>query len=64
MKPTVPSPSSSPRRLYWALAAYALLFTSASFTLDGKLRQFIWILLGALALKSWVGFRKDVGPNT
>ncbi len=41
-------------RLRYALAAYALLALLAGFTLDGKFRIFIWLLMVVFALKSWV----------
>ena len=34
-------------RLWWAMGAYVLLAGLAAFTLDGKLRYGIWILMGA-----------------
>ena len=42
-------------RLRYAMAAYAILAILAGFTLDGKLRIFIWLLMGVLAFKSWIG---------
>ena len=41
-------------RLRYAMAAYAALAVLAGFTLDGKLRLFIWLLMGVLAFKSWI----------
>lgn len=40
-------------RLRYAMAAYLVLALLAAFTLDGKARIFILILMAALALKSW-----------
>ena len=44
-------------RLLSAMAAYALLAVLAGFTLDGKMRLFIWILMGALAIKTYAAHR-------
>jgi hypothetical protein len=44
-------------RLVAALAAYTILAVLAGFTLDGKLRLFIWILMGALAVKTYAAHR-------
>ena len=41
-------------RLRYAMAAYAVLALLAVFTLDGKLRIFVLILMAALAFKSWI----------
>src|SRR5690348_11424020 len=42
-------------RLRYAMAAYAVLALLAVFTLDGKLRLFVLLLMGVLAFKSWIG---------
>jgi hypothetical protein len=42
------------RKFYFALAAYAAIALLAGFTLDGNFRLVVWILLGALALKSYI----------
>jgi hypothetical protein len=42
-----------------ALFCYVLVGVAASLTLDGKLRAFLWILLAGLAVKSWVGMKRD-----
>jgi hypothetical protein len=44
-------------RFVAAIAAYAALAALAGFTLDGKLRLFIWILMGALAVKTYAAHR-------
>jgi hypothetical protein len=44
-------------RLLAAMAAYAALALLATFTLDGKLRYFIWILMGALAAKTLIAHK-------
>lgn len=44
-------------RLISAMSAYAVLALLASFTLDGAFRYFIWILMGALALKTWIAYK-------
>ena len=45
-------------RLRYAMAAYAVLALLAGFTLDGKLRLFILLLMGVLAFKSWIAAKK------
>jgi hypothetical protein len=45
------------KRFVRAMAAYAVLALSAAFTLDGKLRLAVWILLGGLALKTYIAYR-------
>jgi len=44
-------------RFLAAMVAYAALAVLAGFTLDGKLRLFIWILMGALAVKTYAARR-------
>jgi len=44
-------------RLIAAMTAYAALAVLAGFTLDGKLRLFIWILMAALAIKTYAGHK-------
>jgi hypothetical protein len=39
------------------MTAYAALAVLAGFTLDGKLRLFIWILMAALAIKTYAAYR-------
>ncbi len=45
------------QRLAAAMAAYAVLALLATFTLDGKLRLAVWILLGGLALKTLIAYK-------
>jgi hypothetical protein len=44
-------------RLVAAMASYAVIALLATLTLDGKLRYFIWILMGALALKTYIAYK-------
>jgi hypothetical protein len=37
-----------------ALAGYAVLALIAGFALEGNIRLAIWILLGGLAIKTWI----------
>ncbi len=45
------------KRLYWAMGAYAVLGALATFTLDGVFRAAVLILLGGLALKTWIAYK-------
>lgn len=45
------------KRLVAACACYAALALLAAFTLDGKIRLAIWILLGGLAAKTLIATR-------
>jgi hypothetical protein len=45
------------RRFLAAMSTYAVLAVLATFTLDGKLRIVIWIVMGALALKTVVAYK-------
>jgi hypothetical protein len=52
-----PDPSPEPKRgrkFYLALAAYAVIALLAALTLDGNFRLVVWILLGGLALKTYI----------
>jgi len=52
-----PAPDLGPkqgRKFYLALAAYAAIALLAGLTLDGNFRLVVWILLGALALKTYI----------
>lgn len=40
-----------------AMAAYATIALLAAFTLDGKLRNAVWVLMAGLAVKTWVSKR-------
>ena len=44
-------------RFLWALGVYAVLALMATFTLDGKLRAAVWILLGGLTVKTCIAYR-------
>lgn len=45
-------------RLRAALGGYALIAFSAAFTLEEKFRYAVWVLMGGMALKSWVAAQK------
>jgi hypothetical protein len=45
------------KRFFWAMAAYGVLALMAGFTLDGKLRLAVWILLAGLALKTCIAYK-------
>lgn len=45
------------RRLAAAFACYGVLAVMAALTLDGSLRVLVWVLLGALALRTWLAWR-------
>lgn len=45
------------RRLVWAFCAYAALGLGATFTLDGKLRLFVWIVLGYFAVRTYIAHK-------
>ena len=51
---TNPGSSGTRRKLTLALAAYGIIAALAWLTLDGKLRVAVWILVGALAVKTWI----------
>ena len=36
------------------MSAYAVFAILAGFTLDGKFRIGVWIILGAIALRTWI----------
>jgi hypothetical protein len=42
------------RKFYIALASYAAIALLAAATLDGKFLWVVWILLGGLALKTYI----------
>jgi hypothetical protein len=55
----MPHPDPAARsRFSKALAAYAVLGLLSYTTLDGNVRWFLLILLGGLAIKSWVDLRR------
>ena len=41
-------------RLLWAMGSYAVLALLAAFTLDGVMRNAVWILVGGLAVKTLI----------
>ena len=46
------------KRLTAALCTYSILAVLAAFTLDGgMMRNFVWILLVGLALKTYIAYR-------
>jgi len=45
------------RKLLTAFGAYAVIAILAGLTLDGKLRLAVWILLGGLALKTYIAYK-------
>lgn len=46
-------------RLLRALLGYSVFALLAVFTLEGKYLAFVLILMGALALKSWLAAKQD-----
>jgi hypothetical protein len=45
------------QRLIAAMGAYAIFSLLAVFTLDGKLRYAVLILMAGLALKTWIAYK-------
>lgn len=43
-----------------AYACYAVLALLAAFTLDGKIRLITFIVLAALAIKTWIAYLRDL----
>jgi hypothetical protein len=41
-------------RFLWAMATYAILALLAALTLEGLMRNAVWILLGGLAVKTYI----------
>jgi hypothetical protein len=41
-------------RFLWAMGTYAILALLAALTLEGLMRNAVWILLGGLALKTCI----------
>lgn len=39
------------------MGTYAVLAAMAAFTLDGKMRAAVWILLGGLAVKTLIAYK-------
>jgi hypothetical protein len=44
-------------RLLWAMGSYAVLALLAAFTLDGVMRNAVWILVGGLAVKTVIAYK-------
>ena len=44
-------------RFLWALGTYAILALLAALTLEGLMRNAVWILLGGLAVKTYIAKR-------
>lgn len=44
-------------RLLWAMGTYAVLALLAGVTLDGLMRTAVWILLGGLAVKTYIAYK-------
>ena len=53
-----PGPSRK-RKFYIAMASYAVIALMAALTLDGKFRLVVWILMGGLALKTYIASLKE-----
>lgn len=47
------------KRFRYALATYLLIGIAAWFTLDGRFRWFVLVLMAALAIRSWVAVRRE-----
>ena len=45
------------KRFLAAMSTYAILAVLATFTLDGKLRYAIWVLMAGLAVKTYIAYR-------
>ena len=41
-------------RFLWAMGTFAVLALLAALTLDGLMRYAVWILLGGLAVKTYI----------
>jgi hypothetical protein len=50
------------KRLRFALAIYFLVGVLAWFTLDGRFRWIVLILMAGLAVKSWIAARREELP--
>ena len=46
-------------RFIAAMSAYAILATLAGFTLTGNIRTVTWIVLGGIALRTWIAVLKN-----
>lgn len=55
--------SGSMSRIHWAFLCYLVLAAIAGSSLTGDVRMVVLILLGGLALKTWIGhLREQVAP--
>jgi hypothetical protein len=54
----LPGPKQG-RKFYLAIAAYGGIALLAALTLDGNFRLVVWILLGGLALKTYIATLKQ-----
>ena len=45
------------KRFWPAMGSYAILAILTTFTLDGKLRIALWVLLAALAVKTYIAHK-------
>jgi hypothetical protein len=45
------------KRFFLAMSSYVVLALLAGFTLDGKFRLAVWILLAGLALKTCIAYK-------
>jgi hypothetical protein len=45
------------KRFYRAMASYVVLALLATFTLDGRFRLAVWILMAGLALKTVIAYK-------
>jgi len=41
-------------RFLWAMGTYGVLAVLAAMTLDGLMRDAVWILMGGLAVKTYI----------
>lgn len=44
-------------RFLWAMGSYAVLALLAAFTLDGVMRNAVWILVGGLTVKTVIAYK-------
>ena len=44
-------------RFLWAMGCYAALALMAAFTLDGVMRNAVWILVAGLAVKTVIAYK-------
>jgi hypothetical protein len=53
-------PTGMREKLPYALAAYAVIGLLAGRLLTGQFRLGIWVLMAALAVKSWLAYKQDI----